>query len=265
MRLLMAAVIATLLCRPALAGLTERDLAGISLAPSPEARISPLLKFRDIQNRDLTLGEVLAGRPGLLIPVDYTCRSTCGPALSIVAGMLAQTGLQAGRDYRLIIIGIDPKDSPSEARDLVGAQVNDKTLLGTTFALTGDATTIQILMTDLGYRAVYDAEHDQFAHPSGIVTLLQDGRISRVLSALALNAQDLRLALVEGGEGRVGGLADRIMLLCYSFDAVHGIYAPAIRHILQIAGAGTLVGLILVLILFSRRTRDFSLSPRGEP
>lgn len=265
MRLLMAAIIVTLLYRPALAGLTERDLAGISLAPPPEARISPLLKLYDIQNRDLTLGEVLAGRPGLLIPVDYTCHSTCGPALSIVTGVLAQTGLQPGRDYHLIIVGIDPKDGPSEARGLVEAQINDETLLGATFVLTGDATTVQTLTADLGYHAIYDAEHDQFAHPSGMVTLLQDGRISHVLSALTLNAQDLRLALIEGGEGRIGGLADRIMLLCYGFDAVHGVYAPAIRRVLQIAGAGTLVGLVLVLILFSRRTRDISLSPRGEP
>ena len=57
--------------------------------------------------------------------------------------------------------------------------------------------------------------------------LTADGRVARALSSLALNPRDLRLALVEAGEGRIGGLADRITLLCSGFDPVHGVYTPA--------------------------------------
>src|SRR5690242_16070364 len=116
MRHLLAILIALVLIRPALAGLTERDLAEAALAPGVEARVPTSLTFRDLENRAITLGESLGGRPGLLVPVDYTCRSTCGPALSLIAAALTQTGLEPGRDYRLIAVGIDPKDSPDDAR-----------------------------------------------------------------------------------------------------------------------------------------------------
>ncbi len=263
MKRLPVLLLALTLCRPALAGLTERDLSEASLAPRPEARVPVSLKFRDLSNSTVTLGQVLAGRPALLIPVDYTCRSTCGPALSIIEGALAQTALQAGRDYHPIVVGIDPKDSPDDARSFVHARIGDEALLASTSVLMGDAPAIRALTAALGYRALYDAENDQFAHPSGVATLLPDGRVSRVLSALALNPQDLRLALVESGEGRVGGIADRITLLCYGFDAVHGIYTPAIRRILQIAGACTLAGFLLAFAILRRRSCRVGLSP-GE-
>jgi protein SCO1/2 len=260
MRILFAALIALALIRPALAGLAERDLAVVTLAPGPEARVPNSLVFRDLRNRMLTLGEALTGRPGVLVPVDYTCRSICGPALSVVAAALSQTDLQAGRDYRLIVVGIDPKDDLDAARSLVQTRIGDDEILSSAAVLTGEAPTIQALLTALGYRTAYDADNDQFAHPSGVVTLTPDGRVSRVLSALALDPQDLRLAIIDGGEGRVGGLTDRLMLLCYGFDAIHGIYTPAINRILQISGVTTLALLALGLAALHRRSRRDGLS-----
>ena len=59
----------------------------------------------------MTLGDAIGGRPTLLLPADFTCKQICGPALSVAAGALSQTGLQAGRDYSLVVVGIDAKDS----------------------------------------------------------------------------------------------------------------------------------------------------------
>ncbi|MEZ0167416.1 SCO family protein [Microvirga sp. TS319] len=264
MKRLSGLLLALALCRPALAGLTERDLSEVTLAPQPEARVPASLNFRDLSNRNMTLGEALAGRPALLIPVDYTCRSTCGPALSILEGALIQTGLQAGRDYRLIVVGIDPKDSSDDARAFVHARIGDDALLASISVLTGDPSAVRTLTASLGYRALYDAGKDQFAHPSGVVALLPDGRVSRVLSALALDPQDLRFALVESGEGRIGGMTDRLMLLCYGFDAVHGIYTPVISRVLQAACAGTLAVLMLALAAFHVRSRHVGSSSQGK-
>jgi protein SCO1/2 len=261
MKWLLAILTAFSLVSPALAGLTERDLAEVALVPRAEARVPTSLAFRDLKSRIVTLGEALAPRPGLLVPVDYTCRSTCGPALALVAAALNQTDLSPGLDYNLIIVGIDPKDSPDDARSLVRTRIADETLYSSALVLRGDAPTVQALLAALGYRISYDAETDQFAHPSGAVTLLPDGRVSRVLSTLALNPQDLRLAIIEGGEGRIGGLADRLMLLCYGFDAVHGIYTPLINRTLQIAGAATLILLGLAFVSLYLRSRQAGSSP----
>jgi protein SCO1/2 len=240
---------------PAQAGLTERDLAEVRLAPPAAARIPLSLAFQNLDGQANTLGAVLGGHPGLLIPVDYTCRSVCGPTLSIVAAAVSESGLRADRDYRLIVVGIDPKDGRDEARALTEAQIGDPTLAASTAVLTGDASSIEALTAALGYRAVYDPDNDQFAHPSAVLALTPDGRVARVLSGLAFNPQDLRLALVEAGEGGVGGLQDRLALLCYGFDPVHGVYTPAIRRLLEVAATATVGLLALALITLHRRSR----------
>jgi protein SCO1/2 len=100
-------------------------------------------------------------------------------------------------------------------------------------------------------RSAYDSQNDQVAHPAVAFVLAGDGRLARVLSGLALDPADLRLALVEAGEGRIGNLADTARLPCYGFDPAAGIYSLSIHRLLVLvpllstavlAGA---VGLIL--------------------
>jgi protein SCO1/2 len=193
------------------------------------------LVFKGLDGRDLTLGDAIAGRPTLLLPADFTCSEICGPALSIAASALSQTGLQAGRDYSLVVVGIDANDGISAARQFVSGQVGGPGVS----VLSGDGEAIHGLLQAIGYRFQRDAANDAIAHPAGFVTLTADGRVSRVLSSLALQPADLRLALIEAGEGRIGGLAGRFALLCYGFDAVHGIYTARIVTLLRIGGALT--------------------------
>jgi protein SCO1/2 len=120
--------------------------------------------------------------------------------------------------------------------------------------LRADPASLDVLTAALGYHAVYDSEHDQFAHPSAALALAPDGRIVRVLSSLALDPQDLRLALTEAGEGRIGGVGDRLILMCYGFDPVHGIYTPLVHRILAAGGVLTLGLLGLALFVLHRRS-----------
>ena len=76
-----------------------------------------------------------------------------------------------------------------------------------------------------------------------------------MLSGLGLDADGLRLALVEAGEGRTGGLGDRIRLLCYGYDPVRGLYTPLIGRLLEAGAAATLAALALFLLLLRRAAR----------
>jgi len=85
--------------------------------------------------------------------------------------------------------------------------------------------------------------------------LTGEGRVARVLSPLALTGRDLRLALTEAGEGQVGGLTDRLALLCYGYDAARGIYTPAVERILTVAGIATVLAIGSLILILLRRTR----------
>lgn len=121
------------------------------------------------------------------------------------------------------------------------------------FFLRGTAPDIGALTDAFGVRAIYDREHDQFAHPAAAFVVTPDGRISRTLSALAIDANSLRLALVEAGRGRVGRWTDQIHLLCYGFDPASGTYTLAARRLLLAAASTSVTVLALLIGLLLRR------------
>ncbi|OSJ17352.1 SCO family protein [Bradyrhizobium canariense] len=230
------------------AGLTEEQIGRIGFDPPQGARVPLSLQFRAVGGYIVTLRDAIDGRPTLLLPADFTCKQICGPALTIASSALQQTGFIAGRDYSLVVVGIDPRDTIDDARRFTQGQIG-----GTgTSVLTGSQETVAALLGAIGYHTETDDKHDAIAHPAAFVTLAPDGRVVRALSSLALQPVDIRLALLEAGDGRIGGLSGRVALLCYGFDAVHGIYTRRITVILQIVGASTVaimaafIGLMLV-------------------
>lgn len=238
---LIALIAAMLISGSAQAALTRSQLDEIALAPAADARVPLDDTFHDLEGHAVTLGDALGRRPTILLPVDYTCRVTCGPALSILSGALAGTGLTPGRDFRLVLVGIDPRDGAAEAGAFSDPQIEGTPLAAATAILTGDDEAVARLTRAIGYTYVFDTENDAFAHPTGFVALTADGHVARALSSLALNPTDLKLALVEAGQGRIGSVLTRLSLLCYGFDAAHGIYTASIARVLRVAGAATLL------------------------
>ena len=87
-----------------------------------------------------TLEKAIDGHPSLLLFVDYTCRTICGPALAIASGAVSQSGLDPASDYRLIVVGLDPKDTLDDMRRM-GQQIGDPRIDRATVLLRGDPET----------------------------------------------------------------------------------------------------------------------------
>jgi protein SCO1 len=245
-------------CTAAHAGYTKAELGAVYTDAKPDAQLPLAQDFLDENGKATTLGAAIGNRPAVLVFADYTCTTLCGPILAFAAGGLEKTGLAAGRDFRLIVIGIDPKDGLADARRIKASHVGAGTpLAAATAMLTGNADAIRAATAAAGYHYVYDESADQFAHPAVAYVVTAQGRISRVLSGLGLDAGDLRLALVDAGQGRVGTIADRIRLLCYCFDPETGIYSAAISRVMLAAGVLTVVAIIggisLLTFGFTRR------------
>jgi protein SCO1/2 len=240
---------------PACARLNPSELARVAVAP-PEGAQAPLdLKVTDaLTGQATTLGQALAGRPALLLPVDYTCGNVCDPMVSMSADALAATGL-APDDSALVLVGIDPRDDAAAARRMLKDTLGERVTSVRPKALIVSDAALARLTGTLGYTAVYDPGTDSFAHPAAALLLAGDGRVARVLTPLALTGRDLRFALTEAGEGRIGGLADRLALLCYGYDAARGVYTPLVRRILTVAGLVTILAIGLLILGLTRLAR----------
>ena len=224
-----------------LAATSSAQLQRVKVDAKIDAALPLSLTFTDDAGSTRTLGDAIGDTPALLVFADYTCTNLCGPILAFAAAGLERSGLIPGRDFHLVAIGLDPRDELKEARALKASRIDSNSpVADATALLIGDGDAIRAVTQAAGYHYVYDAEHDQFAHPAAAYVLTRDGRIARVLSGLGLDGGDLRLALVDAGHGRVGTLADQITLRCFGFDPARGIFTPLISQWLTLAGAGTM-------------------------
>jgi protein SCO1/2 len=253
---LLAAMLAGVLPAAAPGRIAPSDYRDVGVVVPASAMLPLFATVTDATGESRALGEIVS-RPTVLVFADYKCRTLCGPVMSFVTSALEQSGLRAGDQFQLLVIGLDPKNIADDASDMRHRYIDDGSPLfdASTF-VTADQTTVQALTAALGYRFYYDAGDEAYIHPAAAYVLTADGKVSRVLTGLGLSATDMRLALVEASDGRIGTFHDQVRLLCSAFDPAHGTYNVMIWRLLEVSAAVTVIllgGGIGLLLLAGRR------------
>jgi protein SCO1/2 len=209
------------------------------------------LSFRDESDNVVRLGDFFDDKPVLLSLAYYHCPMLCPMALEGLVRSLRPLTLDVGKDFRIVTVSIDARDTPAGAAEKKRTLVSDYGRPGASQGwhfLVGDAETVRRLADAVGFHYRYDASTDQFAHATGLFVLTPQGRISRVLYGIDYAPRDLRLALVEATEGKIGTLADQLLLFCFHYDAATGKYGPATMAAVQVGGALTLLALVTFVV-----------------
>lgn len=211
--------------------------------------------LRDETGRNVTLGSYFGSRPVLLTFVYYQCPMLCSQVLNGVVGGLLAVKLSAGRDFEIVTVSIDPRDTPASAtekRNLYLRRYGRADAEKGWHFLTGDEPSIQALTKAAGFRYAWDPKIQQYAHASGIMVATPDGRLSKYLYGIEYTPKDLRLALVDSSEGRLGSIVDQVLLFCYHYDPATGKYGAVVQNMLR-AGAGLTLLLLGTFYLLSWR------------
>ncbi|RXS94965.1 SCO family protein [Silvibacterium dinghuense] len=219
-------------------------------------------QFIDSTGKAVTLGDYFHQRPVVLAEVYFKCGMLCPQVLHGMAQALRQTGFHPGDEYDILVTSIDPDDTPADAAE---AKAHIATMLGTPGAadhvhfLTGRQPAIDALASATGFHFVRvpgpDGKMDQFAHSSVIMIATPDGRLSKYFSGIEYQPRDLRLALIEASNRRIGSLSDIVLLYCCSYSPSQGRYTVAVLRILGIAGMGSILAMGAVFYLLSRKPR----------
>lgn len=248
----LALLIASLSARPAAASLTAEQLAAVGVEPPPGATLPLDAPLAGLDGRPTTLRGAMAGGPAVLVFADYRCTQLCSPILSVTGAMLAASGLAPGTAYRLIVVGFNPRATAADARAMIGGQIGFDTSVGrATIPLMGSQSAVERLTHSVGYRFAYDLETDRFAHPAALLIVTPDGRLSRVLTGLAITGDDVRRALNEARSGGVAAFVNRVRLLCYGLGASVERYAGPVQIALAAAGAATLLVVVAGLLFLT--------------
>jgi len=122
--------------------------------------------------------------------------------------------------------------------------------------LTADEPAIGSLTRAAGFRYEWDDDAKQYAHATGLVVVTPEGQIARYLFGIEYAPRDVRFALVEASEGKLGSVVDQLLLLCYHYDPKAGRYGAIAIDTMRVGGALTLVALGAFVIVSARSERQ---------
>lgn len=224
-------------------------------------------EFRDETGRAVRLGDYVGTHPVVLALVYHRCRDLCPLLLEGATRALRGIAFTPGRDYSLVVVSFDPRDTPTIAAAKKAALLERSGMPGAEAGwhfLTGEAPAIEALTRAVGFRYSYDAKADVFAHASGLVLLTPKGSIFRYLYGIEFSPQILRLGLVEASGDALGTSVDQMLLFCYHYDPAVGTYTLMVMNLLRLAGLATVGAVGAFILLMRRRDRRLQVGHGGS-
>ena len=225
------------------------------------------LVFRDEDGKDVKLGQFFGSRPVVLALAYYECPMLCTQVLNGMTGALKTLSFDAGKDFDVVVVSIDPKDNfrlaANKKLTYVTHYGRPQTAGGWHF-LTGTEASIAPLADAIGFRYAYDANIKQYAHGAAIYVATPKGVIARYFLGIDFAPRDLRLALVEASNNQLGSVTDQVLLLCYHYDPASGKYGVAILNAVRIGFVATVTGFLAFLFVSLRRESSFAKATAGR-
>ncbi len=210
--------------------------------------------FHDETGAPVSLRQ-LVRMPTILALVYYTCPNLCDYLLQGVAGSLRSLPSHPGKDFSVVTISIDERETPADARRAkrLSLEAIEKPFPPSAWHfLTGDAPAIKAVAQAVGYRFVRKA--DGFDHPVGIIILSAQGRIVRYMDGSDFLPADLQLSLLEASQGRVGPTIARVLRFCFTTDPKSH---QLVFNLLRIVGTVTLLGAagLIAFVIYATQKR----------
>jgi len=210
-------------------------------------------KFRDENGQPVELKKYF-DKPVILTLVYYTCPMLCSEVLNGTASSLKPVKFDVGKEFNVVTISIDPKDTPGTAMGKKKLMVSKYGRHGADQGwhfLTGDKENIDAVANAVGWRYAYDPKWGQYAHASAIMLLTPEGKVSRYFYGIEYAAKDIQFGIMDASQNKIGSLTDQIALYCYHYDPAKGKYGLAIMRLVRLAGLVTIAligGFIIVAV-----------------
>jgi protein SCO1/2 len=244
------------------------ELKNITVDEQFNGQIPLDLAFTDERNRPVQLGQYFNGSKPVVLQLGYYgCPMLCDLVSRGLTTSLKQVELNAGSDFDIVFVSIDPNESWQLAQGKKRSFLKEYGRAGTENGwhfLTGKADQIERLAKAVGFNYKWVPSVGQFSHPAAITVCTPAGKISRYLYGVQFEEKTLRLSLVEASAGKIGTTVDHFMLTCFQFDGKQGRYAMTAMAVMRLGGVLTMVVLGGTLfVLFRMESRRRAVRPAG--
>jgi protein SCO1/2 len=214
------------------------------------------LAFNNENGEAVTLRQIIS-KPTILMFVYFDCPNLCSPLMDGVAEVISKLDLTLGKDYQVVTISFNTKDTPEKAKEKkvnFVQKINKENQKYWTY-LTGTQENIGAMTAAVGYK--YKTQGLDFAHPSVIMMLSPAGKITRYLYGLTYLPFDVKMAIIEAGKGIARPTSSKVLEYCFAYNPSSKTYTLQVTRIVGIMMLFVLaVGIIILLIRGKKKTKN---------
>ncbi|MFO0617853.1 MAG: SCO family protein [Polyangiaceae bacterium] len=237
---------------------TELEEVGIEDKPGAELPRDAELIGSD--GRSFILGEYMdADKPLILVLAYYRCPMLCSMVLNGMTKAIRGMVKRPGADYRVLVVSFDPKDTTRVARDKRSNYVADLPPAESDVAwfefATGKEDQVRRIADAVGFRYKWVEETQQYAHASGIFVVTPKGKLSQALTGIEFAPGEVDRAIVDADKETWHSPIKSVLLYCFTYDAKHGKYVPAVMNIMKLGAGITVLAVTILLVRLRRHDR----------
>ncbi len=216
-------------------------------------QISLDVTLLDENGKTVILGSLIY-TPTFLVPVYFSCPDICNYLLYQLAQTLQQLTAEPGKEFKVLAISFDETETPelaNEKKEFYLKMIEKPFPREAWRFFTGDKENIKRLMDSIGFR--FKREGKTFQHPVALIVLSSGGRITRYIYGMDFLPFDLKMAILEASEGRIGPTINKVLRFCFSYDPKGRRY---VFNTLKVTGMVTLFfAFIFILFLMIKGRR----------
>jgi protein SCO1/2 len=216
--------------------------------------------FVDDQGKTVKLGDYFGKRPAVLSLVYYNCPMLCSEEMDGLTSALEMVKLTPGKDFDVVIISIDPTETPELAAKKKAFYLKrygrPETATGWHY-LTGQKPAIDAVTNAVGFGYVRvpgpDGQLTQFAHASSIELVTTDGHLAQYYLGVEYSPKDMLLGLIEASGNKIGSPVANILTYCYHYDPTTNKHSLIVARVVQLGGMITVASLGSFMFVMFRR------------
>lgn len=235
------------------------ELVGIGIDQKLGQKLNLEMVFKDETGAERKLGDFFDGKkPVVISPVYYSCPGLCNFHLNGFTDGLKEMDWNLGEKFVYLTVSFDAKETP----DLAAAKKETYLkVYGRAGAeknwhfLTATDEVVQQFTQQLGFKFRWDEPSQEWAHAAAAIVVSPDGSISRYLPGIVFAGKDIKLAINEASDGKVGSIVDSLILYCFKYDPTQSKYTLYAFNLVKLGGAVTVLLMVIWLLPVWLRTR----------
>jgi len=237
------------------------ELEGVGITEHLDEQVPLDLLFVDEYGNDVMLSTFFDGEKPIILTLNYyRCPMLCSLTLNGLTTGMKEMEWTIGDEFDVITVSINPDEDAQLAMTNKNAYVSHYAREGADRGwhfLTGEQENITKLADALGFGYVFDEQSGEFLHTASIMFITPDGRISKYMNDVRFAGQDLRFALIEASEGRIGSALDKLLLFnCFQYDPERNSYTPSAWKLMRMGGVLMLIVLVAGLAVLGWTTPE---------